>query len=103
MHPLINGEQMHDAVPTHAGPICIQPLAGAIYGNIDSRSQGAIASSHLQGSCHALRPGWQGDDIVVLAEPDLAGRKIDVDIETYGDHRIARACASGLKIPPHNS
>ena len=49
-----------------------------------------------------IRPGLgveDGDDLIVAADPALAGATLPARIETYADHRIAMSFAlAGLRI-----
>jgi 3-phosphoshikimate 1-carboxyvinyltransferase len=58
-------------------------------------------SALSQGLC-AIAPGLaveEGDDLIVHADPQLAGRTVDALIDTHADHRIAMCFAlAGLKI-----
>jgi 3-phosphoshikimate 1-carboxyvinyltransferase len=51
---------------------------------------------------NAIRGGLareEGDDLVVLADPALAGRTCPAEIDTFADHRIAMSFAlAGLKV-----
>ena len=41
-----------------------------------------------------------GDDLIVHADPSLAGKPVEALIDTFADHRIAMSFAlAGLKIP----
>lgn len=102
MPAVINGSQMQDAIPTlavlaafNATPVRFVELA-----NLRVKECDRVAA--LDDGLNAIRPGLstvEGDDLLVHADPALAGTTCDALIDTHSDHRIAMCFAlAGLKV-----
>jgi 3-phosphoshikimate 1-carboxyvinyltransferase len=102
---IIDGSQMQDAVPTIAVLAAFNETPVRFVGIANLRVKECDRISALSTELNRIRPGLareEGDDLVVLGDPRLAGgagRNILTRIETYSDHRIAMSFAlAGLKI-----
>lgn len=99
----INGSQMQDAIPTLAVLAAFnnQPVRFTGIENLRVKECDRIRALSL--GLNNIRPGLaveEGDDLVVHANPALAGKPVDALIDTFADHRIAMSFAlAGLKIP----
>jgi 3-phosphoshikimate 1-carboxyvinyltransferase len=98
----IDGSQMQDAVPTLAVLAAFNqtPVRFTGIGNLRVKECDRVAA--LATELARIRPGLareDGDDLVVMGDPALAGQTLPTLIETYSDHRIAMSFAlAGLKI-----
>ncbi len=98
----IDGSQMQDAVPTLAVLAAFnkEPVRFTAIANLRVKECDRVRA--LANELHRIRPGLgreDGDDLIVAADPALAGQTLPAAIETYGDHRIAMCFAlAGLKI-----
>lgn len=99
----INGSQMQDAIPTLAvlaafnnNPVCFTGIE-----NLRVKECDRIRALSL--GLNNIKPGLaveEGDDLVINADPSLAGKPVDALIDTFADHRIAMSFAlAGLKVP----
>ena len=102
---VIDGSQMQDAVPTIAVLAAFNDTPVRFVGIANLRVKECDRISALSTELNRIRPGLareEGDDLVVMGDPRLAGgagRNILTRIETYSDHRIAMSFAlAGLKI-----
>jgi 3-phosphoshikimate 1-carboxyvinyltransferase len=102
MPEVIEGSQMQDAIPTLAviaafneGPVRFTGIA-----NLRVKECDRIRA--LSQGLNAIRPGLaaeEGDDLVVVGDPALAGSRAPCAIETFEDHRIAMSFAlAGLLV-----
>ncbi|WP_225773549.1 3-phosphoshikimate 1-carboxyvinyltransferase [Pseudomonas sp. Marseille-Q5115] len=102
MDAVIDGSQMQDAVPTlavlaafNATPVRFTQLA-----NLRVKECDRVQA--LFDGLNAIRPGLatvEGDDLLVAADPALAGTATDALIDTHSDHRMAMCFAlAGLKV-----
>jgi 3-phosphoshikimate 1-carboxyvinyltransferase len=102
MPAVIDGSQMQDAVPTLAVLAAFNRTPVRFVGIANLRVKECDRISALSTELSRIRPGLaheEGDDLVVAADPGLAGQELLARIETYEDHRIAMAFAlAGLKI-----
>ena len=100
--PVIDGSQMQDAVPTLAVLAAFNQTPVRFVGIANLRVKECDRVSALSTELNRIRPGLareEGDDLVVMADPALAGQTLPASIETYADHRIAMSFAlAGLKI-----
>lgn len=98
----IDGSQMQDAVPTLAVLAAFNNRPVRFTGIANLRVKECDRVSALSTELSRIRPGLgteDGDDLVVAADPALAGQSLPTRIETYADHRIAMSFAlAGLKI-----
>ncbi len=102
MPPVIDGSQMQDAVPTlavlaafNATPVRFVGIANL---RVKECDRIRALSLGLNAICTGLA-GEAGDDLVVNADPSLAGKTVAAEIDTFADHRIAMSFAlAGLKV-----
>jgi len=102
---VIDGSQMQDAVPTIAVLAAFNQTPVRFVGIANLRVKECDRISALSTELNRIRPGLareEGDDLIVMSDPSLAGsggRNSLTRIETYSDHRIAMSFAlAGLKI-----
>lgn len=102
MPAVIDGSQMQDAVPTLAVLAAFNNKPVRFVGLANLRVKECDRVSALAHGLCAIAPGLgeeQGDDLLVHANPALAGQTVDALIDTHSDHRIAMCFAlAGLKI-----
>ncbi|WNW14383.1 3-phosphoshikimate 1-carboxyvinyltransferase (plasmid) [Pseudomonas sp. DTU_2021_1001937_2_SI_NGA_ILE_001] len=102
MPAVIDGSQMQDAVPTLAVLAAFNATPVRFVGIANLRVKECDRTRALADGLNAIAPGLaveEGDDLLVHAEPSLAGRQVDALIDTHADHRIAMCFAlAGLKI-----
>lgn len=102
MPPVIDGSQMQDAIPTLAVLAAFNNQPVRFVGIANLRVKECDRISALSHGLCAIAPGLaveEGDDLVVHADPQLAGRTVDALIDTHADHRIAMCFAlAGLKV-----
>lgn len=102
MPAVINGSQMQDAVPTLAVLAAFNntPVRFVELANLRVKECDRVQA--LLDGLNAIRPGLatvEGDDLLVAADPGLAGHATDALINTHSDHRIAMCFAlAGLKV-----
>ena len=98
----IDGSQMQDAIPTLAVLAAFNRTRVRFTGIANLRVKECDRVAALATELARIRPGLayeDGDDLVVIGDPDLAGKMLPTRIETYADHRIAMSFAlAGLKI-----
>ena len=98
----IDGSQMQDAVPTLAVLAAFNRTPVRFTGIANLRVKECDRVAALATELARIRPGLareDGDDLVVIGDPGLAGQTLPTRIETYADHRIAMSFAlAGLKI-----
>jgi 3-phosphoshikimate 1-carboxyvinyltransferase len=99
---VIDGAQMQDAVPTLAVMAAFNRTPVRFTGIANLRVKECDRVSALATELARIRPGLaaeDGDDLIVNADPALAGQSLPTDIHTYSDHRIAMSFAlAGLRI-----
>lgn len=102
MPAVIDGSQMQDAVPTLAVLAAFNGRPVRFTGIANLRVKECDRISALATGLNAIRPGLareEGDELVVEADPSLAGQTRPCRIDVRGDHRIAMAFAlAGLKV-----
>jgi 3-phosphoshikimate 1-carboxyvinyltransferase len=102
MPAVIDGSQMQDAVPTLAVLAAFNETPVRFVGIANLRVKECDRISALATELNRIRPGLareEGDDLLVNADPALAGQVLPTRIETYEDHRIAMSFAlMALKI-----
>jgi len=102
MHAVIDGSQMQDAVPTLAVLAAFNetPVRFTQLANLRVKECDRVQA--LFDGLNAIRPGLatvEGDDLLVAADPALAGTATDALIDTHSDHRMAMCFAlAGLKV-----
>ncbi len=99
---VIDGSQMQDAVPTLAVMAMFNRVPVRFTGIANLRVKECDRVHALATELARIRPGLgaeDGDDLLVAADPSLAGQRLPTRIETYADHRIAMSFAlAGLKL-----
>ena len=102
MAPVIDGSQMQDAIPTLAVLAAFNntPVRFTQLANLRVKECDRVQA--LYDGLNAIRPGLatvEGDDLLVAADPALAGTATDALIDTHSDHRMAMCFAlAGLKV-----
>ncbi|MCY1182186.1 3-phosphoshikimate 1-carboxyvinyltransferase [compost metagenome] len=102
MPAVINGSQMQDAIPTLAVLAAFNqtPVRFTELANLRVKECDRVQA--LYDGLNAIRPGLatvEGDDLLVAADPGLAGTTSNGVIDTHADHRIAMCFAlAGLKV-----
>ena len=99
---VIDGSQMQDAVPTLAVLAVFNSTPVRFTGIANLRVKECDRVHALATELSRIAPGLgreDGDDLIVAADPALAGSVRPTRIETYADHRIAMSFAlAGLRI-----
>ena len=99
---VIDGAQMQDAIPTIAVLAAFNSTPVRFTGIANLRVKECDRVRALATELDRIRPGLgreEGDDLIVAADPGLAGQRRPTRIETYADHRIAMSVAlAGLMI-----
>lgn len=102
MPAVIEGSQMQDAIPTIAVLAAFNETPVRFTGIANLRVKECDRIRALSTGLNAIRPGLgteEGDDLIVAADPALAGQRLPARIDTFADHRIAMSFAlAGLKI-----
>ncbi|MDQ0455025.1 3-phosphoshikimate 1-carboxyvinyltransferase [Rhizobium paknamense] len=102
MPAVIDGSQMQDAIPTIAVLAAFNETPVRFVGIANLRVKECDRIRALSTGLNAIRPGLateEGDDLIVAADPALAGQVLPARIDTFADHRIAMSFAlAGLKI-----
>lgn len=102
MPAVIDGSQMQDAIPTLAVLAAFNNKPVRFVGIANLRVKECDRVRALSTELARIRPGlaWEeGDDLIVAADPALAGQTLATEIHTYADHRIAMSFAlAGLKL-----
>lgn len=102
MPAVIDGSQMQDAIPTLAVLAAFNNQPVRFVGIANLRVKECDRIRALSDGLRAIDPALaveEGDDLVVNANPALAGRTVDALIDTHSDHRIAMCFAlAGLKV-----
>ncbi len=99
---VIDGSQMQDAIPTIAVLAAFNETPVRFTGIENLRVKECDRTAALATELNRIRPGLareEGDDLIVIGDPSLAGQALTTRIETYADHRIAMSFAlAGLRI-----
>ncbi|GAB7527781.1 3-phosphoshikimate 1-carboxyvinyltransferase [Pseudomonas sp. 3A(2025)] len=102
MPAVIDGSQMQDAIPTLAVLAAFNNQPVRFVGIANLRVKECDRIRALSDGLRAIDPALaveEGDDLLVNANPALAGRTVDALIDTHSDHRIAMCFAlAGLKV-----
>lgn len=97
----IDGSQMQDAIPTIAVLAAYNTTPVRFVGIANLRVKECDRIRALSLGLNAIREGLaheDGDDLIVHADPALAGQTVAASIDTFHDHRIAMSFAlAGLK------
>ncbi len=98
----IDGSQMQDAVPTLAVLAAFNATPVRFTGIANLRVKECDRVAALALGLSRIRPGLGievGDDLLVAADPGLAGQTLPAEIDSFADHRIAMSFAlAGLKL-----
>ena len=98
----IDGSQMQDAVPTLAVLAAFNENPVRFTGIENLRVKECDRTRALSLGLNNIRQGLAEedcDDLIVHADPALAGQTLPAEIDTFADHRIAMSFAlAGLKI-----
>ncbi|MBU2485320.1 MAG: 3-phosphoshikimate 1-carboxyvinyltransferase [Alphaproteobacteria bacterium] len=101
MPAVIDGSQMQDAIPTIAVLAAFNATPVRFTGIANLRVKECDRVRALSLGLNAIREGLareEGDDLIVNADPALAGQTVKAEIDTFADHRIAMSFAlAGLK------
>ena len=102
MPAIIDGSQMQDAIPTIAVLAAFNETPVRFTGIANLRVKECDRIRALSLGLNGIRPGLaeeDGDDLIVHADPALAGTSHPAKIDTFADHRIAMSFAlAGLKV-----
>ncbi|MCO8169004.1 3-phosphoshikimate 1-carboxyvinyltransferase [Pseudomonas sp. 21LCFQ02] len=102
MPAVIDGSQMQDAVPTLAVLAAFNNQPVRFVGIANLRVKECDRTRALADGLNGIAAGLaveEGDDLLVHANPALAGQTVDALIDTHADHRIAMCFAlAGLKV-----
>jgi 3-phosphoshikimate 1-carboxyvinyltransferase len=97
----IDGSQMQDAIPTIAVLAAYNRTPVRFVGIANLRVKECDRIRALSLGLNGIREGLaeeDGDDLIVHADPELAGQTVSASIDTFHDHRIAMSFAlAGLK------
>ncbi|MDI7775917.1 3-phosphoshikimate 1-carboxyvinyltransferase [Asticcacaulis sp. EMRT-3] len=105
--PVIDGSQMQDAIPTIAVLAAFNHHPVRFVGIANLRVKECDRINAVATELNRIQPGLAqeiGDDLLITPDRSLMGRKVEADIHTYHDHRIAMAFAlaalviDGLRI-----
>ena len=98
----IDGSQMQDAIPTIAVLAAFNETPVRFVGIANLRVKECDRIRAVSLGLNEIRDGLaheEGDDLIVHADPALAGQTVDASIDTFADHRIAMSFAlAALKI-----
>ena len=92
----IDGSQMQDAVPTLAVMAAYNETPVRFTGIANLRVKECDRIAALAQGLNRIRPGLaveEGDDLIVHADPALRGARVQAEIDTFADHRIAMSFA----------
>jgi 3-phosphoshikimate 1-carboxyvinyltransferase len=102
MPQVIDGAQMQDAIPTLAVLAAFNNSPVRFVGIANLRVKECDRIRALSLGLNAIREGLareDGDDLIVAADPALAGQTHEAEIDSFADHRIAMSFAlAGLKV-----
>ncbi|MEM1377405.1 MAG: 3-phosphoshikimate 1-carboxyvinyltransferase [Pseudomonadota bacterium] len=92
MPAVIDGSQMQDAVPTLAVMAAYNGTPVRFVGIENLRVKECDRTAALAQGLNRIKQGLaveEGDDLVINADPSLAGAAVKAEIDTFADHRIA--------------
>ncbi|MGF9693204.1 3-phosphoshikimate 1-carboxyvinyltransferase [Rhizobium sp. 0TCS1.26] len=102
MPDVIDGSQMQDAVPTIAVLAAFNETPVRFVGIANLRVKECDRIRAVSTGLNTIRQGLateEGDDLIIAADPTLAGQTLPAEIDTFADHRIAMSFAlAGMKI-----
>ncbi len=98
---VIDGSQMQDAIPTIAVLAAFGNRPVRFVGIANLRVKECDRINAVATELNRIQPGLAeeiGDDLLVTPDRSLIGRKVEADIHTYADHRIAMAFAQAALV-----
>lgn len=99
--PVIDGSQMQDAIPTIAVLAAFNNHPVRFVGIANLRVKECDRINAVATELNRIQPGLAeeiGDDLLVTPDRSLIGRRVEADIHTYADHRIAMAFAQAALV-----
>jgi len=97
----IDGSQMQDAIPTIAVLAAFNNHPVRFVGIANLRVKECDRINAVATELNRIQPGLAeeiGDDLLVTPDRSLIGRKVNADVHTYHDHRIAMAFAQAALV-----
>ncbi|MGN6365902.1 3-phosphoshikimate 1-carboxyvinyltransferase [Asticcacaulis taihuensis] len=97
----IDGSQMQDAIPTIAVLAAFNNHPVRFVGIANLRVKECDRINAVATELNRIQPGLAeeiGDDLLVTPDRSLIGRRVEADIHTYADHRIAMAFAQAALV-----
>jgi 3-phosphoshikimate 1-carboxyvinyltransferase len=97
----INGSQMQDAIPTIAVLAAFNNHPVRFVGIANLRVKECDRINAVATELNRIQPGLAeeiGDDLLVTPDRSLIGKRVEADIHTYADHRIAMAFAQAALV-----
>lgn len=97
----IDGSQMQDAIPTIAVLAAFNNHPVRFVGIANLRVKECDRINAVATELNRIQPGLAeeiGDDLLVTPDRSLIGKRIEADIHTYADHRIAMAFAQAALV-----
>ena len=98
---VIDGSQMQDAIPTIAVLAAFNNHPVRFVGIANLRVKECDRVNAVATELNRIQPGLAqeiGDDLLVTPDRSLIGRRVEADIHTYHDHRIAMAFAQAALV-----
>ena len=98
---MIDGSQMQDAIPTIAVLAAFNNYPVRFVGIANLRVKECDRINAVANELNRIQPGLAeeiGDDLLVTSDRTLIGGKVNADIHTYHDHRIAMAFAQAALV-----
>lgn len=98
---VIDGSQMQDAIPTLAVLAAFNHHPVRFVGIANLRVKECDRINAVATELNRIQPGLAqeiGDDLLITPDRSLIGRRVEVDIHTYHDHRIAMAFAQAALV-----
>jgi 3-phosphoshikimate 1-carboxyvinyltransferase len=98
---VIDGSQMQDAIPTIAVLAAFNTTPVRFVGIANLRVKECDRINAVATELNRIQPGLAeeiGDDLLITPDATLIGRRVEADIHTYCDHRIAMAFAMAALV-----
>jgi 3-phosphoshikimate 1-carboxyvinyltransferase len=98
---VIDGSQMQDAIPTLAVLAAFNSCPVRFVGIANLRVKECDRINAVATELNRIQPGLAqeiGDDLLITPDRSLIGRRVEIDIHTYHDHRIAMAFAQAALV-----
>ncbi len=98
---VIDGSQMQDAIPTIAVLAAFGTKPVRFVGIANLRVKECDRINAVATELNRIQPGLAeeiGDDLLITPDATLIGRRVQADIHTYHDHRIAMAFAMAALV-----